>query len=70
MQEMCTYLIEVQGQANEQDVTTMGPHQISVVRADVAVTLFTISTDQAGLIGVIRHIHGKGFVILSVTRQQ
>jgi hypothetical protein len=36
------------------------------VRGDQAATLFTVCTDQSGLIGLMRHLHGLGFVFLSV----
>ncbi len=70
MQNICTYHIEVRGQVDENDLNTAGPLEIVVVRVDTAATLFTICTDQSGLIGLIRHLHGRGFVLLSITREQ
>jgi hypothetical protein len=32
--------------------------------------LCTVCTDQSGLVGVIRHLHRQGFVLLSVTRKR
>ena len=37
-------------------------------RVDAAATIFTIRTDQSGLIGLMRHLHGRGFVFMSVNR--
>ena len=65
-----TYRIEVQGQLDENAFNATSPLQMTVVRRDTATTLFTVCTDQSGLIGLIRHLHGHGFVILSVTREQ
>ncbi|MGD9099076.1 MAG: hypothetical protein PVF45_01255 [Anaerolineae bacterium] len=70
MQDICTYQIEVRGQVEENDLNAMSPLQMTVVRADTASTLFTICADQSGLIGLIRHLHGRGFVLLSLHREQ
>lgn len=69
MQEICTYQIEVQGQANENELNTMSPLEMSVLQEDSACTVFVTQTDQSGLIGLIRHLHGLGFVLLSLTRK-
>jgi len=67
MHEICTYQIEVRGQVDENAFNATSPLQITVVRGDPAATLFTIYADQSGLIGLIRHLHGHGFVLLSIT---
>ena len=66
MNDICTYLIQLRGQVNESDLNAMSPIQMTVVRVDTAATLFTVCTDQSGLIGLLRHLHGRGFVLLSV----
>ena len=70
MQEICTYQIEVQGQMDENNLNTMSPLEMTVIRGDMAATLFTIRADQSGLVGLIRHLHGRGFVLLSITRER
>lgn len=70
MDELCTYRIEVRGQADESDLTAMSPLQMTVVRVDTTATLFTVCTDQSGLVGLIRHLHGRGLVLLSVLRER
>ncbi|MDY6878479.1 MAG: hypothetical protein SWK90_20055 [Chloroflexota bacterium] len=70
MNDVCTYLIRLRGQVDESDLNAMSPIQMTVVRADTVATLFTIHTDQSGLIGLLRHLHGHGFVLLSVNREQ
>lgn len=67
MPEFSTYCIKVRGQIAEDDLNTMSPLETSVIRADPAATLFTIHTDQSGLIGLIRHLHARGVVLLSLT---
>lgn len=70
MYDVRTYRIEVQGQVDESAFNATSPLHITVVRADASVTLFTTRTDQSGLIGLIRHLHQRGFVFLLVTREQ
>jgi hypothetical protein len=70
MQEICTYHIEVQGQVSENELNPMSPLAMSLVREDSTCTVFVTQSDQSGLIGLIRHLHGLGFVLLSFTRQR
>jgi hypothetical protein len=65
MHDIHTYHIEVRGQADDAFNET-SPQQMTAVRVDQASTLFTVRTDQSGLIGLIRHLHGRGFSLLSV----
>ena len=65
-----TYRIEVQGQVDENTFNATSPLQMTVVRTDPVATLFTVHADQSGLIGLMRHLHGHGFVLLSVTRER
>ena len=75
MHQVCTYHIRVQGLVDESDLNAMSPLQTAVVRADTdeaypyAATLCTIHSDQSGLIGLMRYLHGQGFVFLSVHRE-
>ncbi|MCL7452526.1 MAG: hypothetical protein M8467_05715 [Anaerolineae bacterium] len=70
MHASCIYEIEVRGQVDEGDLNAMSPLQMTVVRVDTTATLFTIRADQSGLIGLMRHLHGRGLVLLSVSRKQ
>jgi hypothetical protein len=76
MHDICTYQIEVRGQVDENDLNASSPLQMTMVRVDAdeehpnAATLFTICADQSGLIGLIRHLHGRGLVLLSLTRER
>ncbi len=66
MDELCTYQIEIRGRADENDLNAISPIQMTVVRADAKSTLLTVSTDQSGLVGVLRHLHSRGLVLQSV----
>lgn len=70
MQDICAYRIEVWGQVDKDDLNTKTPLEINMVRVGTETTLFTIRADQSGLIGLLRHLHGRGFVLLSVTRER
>jgi hypothetical protein len=70
MRDICTYQIEVRGRVDENDLNAMSPLQMTVVREDAATTLFTIRADQSGLIGLLRHLHGRGLVLSFITRER
>lgn len=69
MHAICTYQIEVRGRVAESEINPKSPLTVNRVWVDVAATAFSVATDQSGLIGLLRHLHGRGFVILSVTRE-
>jgi len=68
--DIVTYQIQLRGQVDEAEINTMSPLQMAMVQADADATLFTIYTDQTGLIGLMRHLHALGFVILSIVRER
>lgn len=70
MHELCTYHVEVRGQLDENAFNATSPLQMTVVRTGPAATLSTVRADQSGLIGLIRHLHQQGFVLLAVSREE
>ena len=68
MNDICTYTLQLHGQVNENEINALGPLQMTIEKAGAGATWFTISTDQSGLIGLMRHLHGLGFVFLSMNR--
>jgi len=70
MHDFCTYHIEVRGQVEENILNATSPLQMTVVQVNPDSTLFTIYTDQSALIGLMRHLHGHGFVIWSIYRER
>jgi hypothetical protein len=68
IQTISTYHIQVRGVVDEEAFNTKSPLEVRVVQADPDTVLFTVYADQSGLIGLIRHLHGQGFVLLSVQR--
>lgn len=70
IQTMSIYHIQVRGAVDETAFNRKSPLQIKVIRTDPDVTVFTACTDQSGLIGLIRHLHGQRFVLVSVHRDE
>ncbi len=67
MNDICTYHIQLHGHVEEDEINALTPLQMTLERADAAATLYSVSTDQSGLIGLLRHLHGLGLILLSVT---
>jgi len=66
---MNTYLIQLQGQVDVNELNLMSPHQMVLVCTDPAGTQVSIYTDQSGLIGLMRHLHGLGYTVLWIKRE-
>lgn len=64
-----TYHILVRGAVEGEVLNAGSPLQMTIVEHDTVATRLTVFTDQSGLIGVMRHLHGMGFVLLSVQRE-
>lgn len=69
MDKVCTYRIAIQNGVDEKACNAMSPLQVTVVRTDPAQTLLTVRADQSGLIGLLRHLHQQGYLLLSFTRE-
>ena len=68
MGDTYTYLIQLRGQVAPDEINIRSPLLLTLINDDPASTRLAVTTDQAGLIGLLRHLHGSGFVILSVNR--
>ncbi len=66
MSDQHTYLIELRGAVEVAELNARAPLQISEVRTNAQATLLAAATDQAGLIGLLRHWHGLGFQFVSI----
>lgn len=66
MDDLHSYEIEILGRVDEKDLNAAGPLQIAVTRTDESATALIARTDQSGLIGLLRHLHGRGAVLLAV----
>lgn len=70
MDEMCIYRIQVHGPVDEAALNVMSPVQVRVEMGETAVTHLAARTDQTGLIGLLRHLHTLGFVLLALNRTE
>ena len=69
MDDLCIYQIVVRDPVSETDLNRLSPVQVVVDQSDPAATRLSVQTDQSGLIGLMRHLHALGFVILAMSRQ-
>ena len=72
-QERFTYQIVVAGQVDADDLNTMSPLQIQLMQVgaefgETGTTVFSVCSDQSGLIGLLRHLHARGLVLHSTER--
>jgi hypothetical protein len=67
MKDTHTYLIQLNGRIAPAELNAISPLELTVVQADRASTLFSVCADQSGLIGLLRHLHARGLVLISVT---
>ncbi len=68
MRDRNTYRIRLRGQVSEDDLNAVSPFHVTVVRAGEESSALSVCTDQSGIVGLLRHLHGLGFVFLSVIR--
>ncbi len=68
MNDICTYQIRLEGEVSQDEINASSPAEATVEHSDATSTLLSIHIDQSGLIGLLRYLHGKGFVLLSVNR--
>ncbi len=66
MSECSIYLIRLSGTVEEDEINRSSPLRVTVVRTEMESTLLSVRTDQSGLIGLLRHLHGRGFGLLAV----
>jgi hypothetical protein len=77
LDESAGYKIKVEGSVDASLVDWFGPIQIVSMGGDGLMaerwgcpitTLSTYNIDQSALVGLIRHLHGLGIVLLSIER--
>jgi hypothetical protein len=68
MKDTTSYLLKLSGQVSESEMNALSPLQMTVEACEGDETLLTVCTDQSGLIGLMRHLHGLGFVLVAMSR--
>ncbi len=69
MTDVCRYAITILGTVTEEDLNATSPLALSLMEVSNNRTQVTLLSDQAGMIGVIRHLHGLGLILLSIDRK-
>jgi hypothetical protein len=69
MEDICTYWIEIRGRAHAEDLNAASSLVLVVEQSGPDSTLLSTRTDQSGLVGIIRHLHGMGIILLSIQVQ-
>lgn len=62
------YRLHLAGWVSEVDLNHDAPQSGVVISASPQKTCLSLICDQAGLVGMLRYLHGRGLVILSVER--
>lgn len=70
MDGLSLYRIQIGGQVDEAELNARSPLHVAVEPAGADATLLIIRTDQSGLVGLLRHLHGRGLLLLSVSRRE
>jgi hypothetical protein len=70
MKDECRYIIRLRGQVKEDEINTSSPIHIQVKQTVSNETEFTLFTDQSGLLGLLRYLHGLGLTFLSIDRKE
>jgi hypothetical protein len=71
LDEPAAYRVTIQGCIGKELLDESGPVQINELQVDAprgTTTLAGIFTDQVGLVGLLRQLHGLGIVLLAVER--
>jgi hypothetical protein len=71
MNQPTAYFIRIRGQMSEIELNAISPTQVTAVRIEAGSTRadstrFSVCTDQSGLVGLLRLLHGRGMVLISV----
>ena len=70
MEDLCTYQIEIRGRWDERELNAMSPWCLTILRVNPESTFASVETDQSGLIGLMRYLHGRGLTFMSIYREK
>jgi tetratricopeptide (TPR) repeat protein len=62
-----TYKIQIHGRVEEADIHASSPLPFAIEQIEGNNTTITLQTDQSGIIGMIRHLHGLGLTLISIS---
>jgi hypothetical protein len=66
MDDVFLYRIEIREPVVAEDLLSFSPPGLTVAASSSGGSLLSVSTDQSGMIGLIRHLHGLGLFLRSI----
>jgi hypothetical protein len=74
MEDVCTYQIRIRGEVDVNDLNALSPTALTALETAktpactgvYTCTIVQVCTDQSGMIGLLRHLHGLGLFFISV----
>ena len=63
---MHLYRIQIGGQVTANDILAFSPRGAKIEPDGEASSSLTVFADQSGLVGLIRQLHGLGFVLIAL----
>ncbi len=66
MNDWYRYRVHIAGRVDEHDLNAMSPREMQAERVEADSTWLFVHTDQSGLVGLMRHLHGLGFELLNI----
>ncbi len=70
MDDLHFYLIRVLGRLAAQDIEPFSPPGTTMEQMANGTTSLLVRTDQSGVVGLIRNLHGLGCVLLFFEREE
>ncbi len=70
MNDTFIYRIELCGEADEDEINAVSPVLVSIELTGPGTCWLTVCTDHSGVIGLMRRLHGLGFVFLAMQRAE
>jgi hypothetical protein len=68
LDEPCCYLVKVRGEVRLEELNPASPLKLDSCGAAGPNTALWLRADQSGLVGLLRFLHSRGLVILTVCR--
>ncbi len=66
MQDRRKYHITLRGRIDEAEFNQSSPVAVLLLANEVNISQICVKTDQSGLMGLLRYLHGRGYVLVSI----
>ena len=68
VQQLCEYQITIRGTLDHAALQKCSPYDFTILQKDEQTTTIIAKFDQSGLMGLLRFLHSRSFVLLSIQR--